>query len=113
MKLVFHPDTNMNQAVAEVVGYVNRSRAFMPPGAVPPFIIRFDAGSVPIGQLVFTAPTAARARCRTSRLTAFVRYLRRCKVYPLHRHSGAISERSSSALIPNACAPMRCRRKKL
>src|SRR4030065_135387 len=23
MKLVFHPDTNMNQAVAETVGYVN------------------------------------------------------------------------------------------
>lgn len=55
MKLVFHPDTNMNQAVAEVVGYVNRSRAFMPPGAVPPFIVRFDAGSVPIAQLVFSS----------------------------------------------------------
>lgn len=55
MKLVFHPDTNMNQAVAETVGYVNRSRAFMPPGAVPPFIVRFDAGSVPIAQLVFSS----------------------------------------------------------
>jgi multidrug efflux pump subunit AcrB len=55
MKLVFHPDTNMNQAIAEVVGYVNRSRAFMPPGAVPPFVVRFDAGSVPIAQLVFSS----------------------------------------------------------
>ncbi|HEX8985780.1 MAG TPA: efflux RND transporter permease subunit [Bryobacteraceae bacterium] len=55
MKLVFHPDTNMNQALAEVVGYVNRARAFMPPGAVPPFIVRFDAGSVPIAQLVFSS----------------------------------------------------------
>jgi multidrug efflux pump subunit AcrB len=56
MKLVFHPGTNMNQAVAEVVAQVNRSRAFMPPGAVPPFIVRFDAGSVPVGQLVFSSP---------------------------------------------------------
>jgi multidrug efflux pump subunit AcrB len=56
MKLVFHADTNMNQAVAEVVAQVNRSRAFMPPGAVPPFIVRFDAGSVPVGQLVFSSP---------------------------------------------------------
>ena len=56
MKLVFHPGTDMNQAMAQVVGYVNRSRAFMPPGAVPPFIMRFDAGSVPIGQLVFSSP---------------------------------------------------------
>ena len=49
MKLVFHPGTDMSQAMAEVVGYVNRARAFMPPGAVPPFIMRFDAGSVPVG----------------------------------------------------------------
>ncbi|MEZ5403235.1 MAG: efflux RND transporter permease subunit [Bryobacteraceae bacterium] len=55
MKLVFHPDTDMDQATAEVVGYVNRSRAFMPPGAVPPFITRFDAGSIPVGQLVFSS----------------------------------------------------------
>src|SRR3954464_13222746 len=40
MKLVFHPDTDVSQAMGEVVGYVNRARAFMPPGAVPPFIMR-------------------------------------------------------------------------
>src|SRR5246127_1863111 len=44
MKLYFHPDTDMAQALAETVGYVNRSRAFMPPGPVPPFIMRFDTG---------------------------------------------------------------------
>lgn len=56
MKLVFHPGTDMNQAMAQVIGYANRARAFMPPGAVPPFITRFDAGSVPIGQLIFSSP---------------------------------------------------------
>src|SRR5215470_12561482 len=34
MKLVFHPGTDMSQAMGEVVGYVNRARAFMPTGAV-------------------------------------------------------------------------------
>src|SRR5262245_2688957 len=57
MKLVFHPDTDISQAMAEVVGYVNRSRAFMPPGAVPPFIMRYDAGSVPVAQLVLSSET--------------------------------------------------------
>jgi multidrug efflux pump subunit AcrB len=57
MKLVFHEGTNMSQAMAETVGYVNRARAFMPPGAVPPFITRFDAGSVAIGQLIFSSAT--------------------------------------------------------
>ena len=55
MKLVFHPGTDMSQAMAEVVGYVNRARAFMPPGAVPPFIVRYDAGSVPVAQLVLSS----------------------------------------------------------
>src|SRR6266705_1253883 len=57
MKLVFHPETDMSQAMGEVVGYVNRARAFMPPGAVPPFVMRFDAGSVPVAQLVFSSST--------------------------------------------------------
>ncbi len=57
MKLVFHQGTNMSQAMAETVGYVNRARAFMPPGTVPPFITRFDAGSVSVGQLVFSSGT--------------------------------------------------------
>src|SRR5678809_437013 len=55
--VTFQEGTNMSQAMAEVVGYVNRARAFMPPGTVPPFITRFDAGSVPVGQLVFTSDT--------------------------------------------------------
>jgi multidrug efflux pump subunit AcrB len=57
MKLVFHDGTDMSQAMAQVVGYVNRARSFMPPGAVPPFIVRYDAGSVPVGELVFDSPT--------------------------------------------------------
>ena len=55
MKLVFHEGTDMAQAMAETVGYVNRARSFMPPGTVPPFITRFDAGSVAVGQLVFSS----------------------------------------------------------
>ena len=47
----------MNQAMAETIGYVNRARAFMPPGTVPPFVTRFDAGSVAVGQLVFSSET--------------------------------------------------------
>src|SRR2546426_423354 len=55
IKLQFHPGTDMSQAMSETVAYVNRSRAFMPPGTVPPFIMRFDAGSVPVGNLVFSS----------------------------------------------------------
>ncbi len=57
VKLFFHPGTNMAQAMAETISYVNRARAFMPPGTVPPFVMRFDAGSVPVGNLVFSSET--------------------------------------------------------
>ena len=57
MKLIFHEGTDMAQAMAETVGYVNRARSFMPPGTVPPFITRFDAGSVAVGLLIFDGPT--------------------------------------------------------
>jgi multidrug efflux pump subunit AcrB len=57
IKLQFHPGTNMAAAMAETVSYVNRAHAFMPTGTVPPFVTRFDAGSVPVGDLVFTDET--------------------------------------------------------
>jgi multidrug efflux pump subunit AcrB len=57
VKLTFQPGTDMSQAAAQTVGYVDRARAFMPPGTVAPFVLRFDAGSVPVGYLVFSSPT--------------------------------------------------------
>src|SRR5437879_10955491 len=57
VKLTFQPGTDMSQAAAQTVGYVDRARAFMPPGTVAPFILRFDAGSVQIGYLVFAIET--------------------------------------------------------
>ncbi len=57
MKLQFHPGTDMAQAMAETINYVNRSQAFMPPGTVSPFVMRFDTGSVPVGYLVLSSDT--------------------------------------------------------
>ena len=57
LKLTFHPGTDMSQALAQTISYVNRARAFMPYGTVSPFVIRFDAGTVPVGYLVFSSPT--------------------------------------------------------
>src|SRR5215471_10198251 len=55
IKLQFHPGTDMAQALAETVSYVDRARAFTPTGTVPPFVVRFDAGGVPVGDLVFSS----------------------------------------------------------
>ena len=57
MKLTFYPGTNMAAAQAEVSAFGNRIQAIFPPGSQPPFIIRFDASTLPIGQLVISSPT--------------------------------------------------------
>src|SRR6185437_7870618 len=57
LRLTFHPGVNMSDALAETISYVNRARAFMPPGTVSPFVVRFDAGTLPVGYLVFSSPT--------------------------------------------------------
>ena len=57
MKLTFYEGTNMAQAAAEVTAYTNRAQAIFPPGSQPPFILRFDASTLPVGQLVLTSPT--------------------------------------------------------
>ncbi len=55
MKLTFYEGTNMAQAVAEVSAFSNRAQAIFPSGSNPPFIIRFDASTLPVGQLVLSS----------------------------------------------------------
>jgi multidrug efflux pump subunit AcrB len=57
VRLTFHPGTNMSEALAETISYVNRAHAFMPPGTVAPFVIRYDAGTLPVGYMVFSSPS--------------------------------------------------------
>ncbi|HEX4851299.1 MAG TPA: efflux RND transporter permease subunit, partial [Puia sp.] len=57
IKLTFYENTNMAQAAAEVSAFSNRIQAIFPPGNNPPFIIRFDAATLPVGQLVLSSTT--------------------------------------------------------
>ena len=52
IKLSFYESTNMAEASAQVALQVNRAQSFFPPGALPPQVVRFDASSLPVGQLV-------------------------------------------------------------
>ncbi|MEV4882821.1 efflux RND transporter permease subunit [Chitinophaga ginsengisegetis] len=57
IKISFYEGTNMAQAAAEVTAMANRAFSSMPSGTQPPFIIRFDASTLPIGQLALSSPT--------------------------------------------------------
>src|ERR1700744_2656043 len=57
INLTFYQGTNRAQAAAEVTSYTNRAQAIFPPGSQPPFILRFDASTLPVGQLVLSSAT--------------------------------------------------------
>jgi multidrug efflux pump subunit AcrB len=57
IKLSFYEGTDMAEAAAEVAIQVNRCMAFFPPGSLPPEVVRFDASSLPVGELVFSSKT--------------------------------------------------------
>ena len=55
LKIFFQPGTNMAEATAQTVAFTNKALSVMPVGALPPHIIRLDAGSLPVGYLVFSS----------------------------------------------------------
>ena len=57
IKLSFYEGTDMAEAAAEVAIQVGRCMAFFPPGTLPPEVVRFDASSLPVGELVFSSKT--------------------------------------------------------
>jgi len=57
IRLTFYENTDMAEASAQVALQVNRTMAFFPPGALPPQVVRFDASSLPVGELVFSSKT--------------------------------------------------------
>jgi multidrug efflux pump subunit AcrB len=57
MKLTYYQGTNMAQAAAELSALSNRAQSNFPPGSQPPFVIRFDASSLPVGQLILSSAT--------------------------------------------------------
>ena len=62
VKCTFYEDTDMAQAAGEVASQVSRVITYFPPGTVPPIVLRFDASSLPVGELVFNSSTASLAQ---------------------------------------------------
>jgi multidrug efflux pump subunit AcrB len=68
LKLYFHPGTDIAQSLSQVTAMAFRATSFMPTGTLPPFIVRFDVGSVPVGQLVFSSDTRSGAEVQDAAL---------------------------------------------
>src|ERR1700744_1703776 len=55
IKLTFYPGTNMAAAKAETSAASARAQALFPAGSNPPFIIRFDSSTLPVGQVIVSS----------------------------------------------------------
>ncbi len=56
IKIYFHPNVNIGQAVAQVSAISQVQLRSLPPGTNPPFIIQYNASSVPVLQLGLSGP---------------------------------------------------------
>ncbi len=56
IKIYFHPNVNIGQAVAQVSAISQVQLRSLPQGTTPPFIIQYNASSVPVLQLGLSGP---------------------------------------------------------
>ncbi|PYN30056.1 MAG: RND transporter, partial [Candidatus Rokuibacteriota bacterium] len=61
IKIYFQPNVNVEGALAQVTAVSQTILRRMPPGAVPPFILQYNASSVPIIQLALGGKTLSEA----------------------------------------------------
>jgi len=68
LKLYFRKGTDIASSMAQVTAMTFRATSFMPPGTLPAFILRFDAGSLPAAQLVFSSDTVSQSEIQDAAL---------------------------------------------
>src|ERR1022692_5217116 len=56
LKVFFQPHVNIGAAVAQVTAISQVQLRMLPPGTTPPFVIQYNASSVPVLQLGVSAP---------------------------------------------------------
>src|SRR6267143_3286014 len=55
IRVVFRPQVDPDVAASQVISLVNGEMQNMPPGMLPPSILKYDASSIPVGNLIITS----------------------------------------------------------
>lgn len=61
VKAFFQPDVNEDLAYAQIAAVSQAQLRQMPPGTNPPFVLAYDASTVPVLQLAFSSPSLSEA----------------------------------------------------
>jgi CzcA family heavy metal efflux pump len=62
VKIFFQPGVNINGALAQVTAASQTVLKLLPPGVTPPYVLTFNASSVPILQLALSSKTLSQSR---------------------------------------------------
>ncbi|HXP64174.1 MAG TPA: efflux RND transporter permease subunit, partial [Steroidobacteraceae bacterium] len=57
IKIFFQPNANIPTAIAQVVAVEQQQLKQLPPGALPPLVIKYSASAIPVIQLGLSSPT--------------------------------------------------------
>ena len=62
VKVFFQPGVNINGALAQMTAASQTVLKYLPPGITPPFVLSFNASSVPVIQLALSSKTLSQAQ---------------------------------------------------
>src|SRR5579871_5876572 len=57
IKVFFQPNANIPTAIAQIVATEEQQLRNLPPGALPPLVIKYSASAIPVIQLGLSSPT--------------------------------------------------------
>src|SRR5262249_6743981 len=55
VRVYFRPQVDPDVATSQVISLVNSEMQNMPPGMLPPSILKYDASAIPVGNLILTS----------------------------------------------------------
>jgi multidrug efflux pump subunit AcrB len=55
IKIFFKPEVDVNAAISQVISLAIADLRYLPPGTLPPLVVRFDATSIPVCQLTLSS----------------------------------------------------------
>ena len=65
VKVFFQPGVNINGALAQTTAASQTVLKYLPPGITPPFVLSFNASSVPVVQLALSSKSLSQALLKT------------------------------------------------
>jgi multidrug efflux pump subunit AcrB len=109
VKYFFQPDVDPDLSFAQITAVSQTQLAFSPPGTTPPFVLSYNASSVPILQLALSSDSLPEAQIYDLANTILRTQLATVAGASIPFPSAASSARCRSISTPRRCAPMACR----